>query len=175
MLWPVRRPMHGQVTLYSNGNMVYQADKGFVGIDSLWYEICDNGYLPKCDTGTVIIKVFKDTDCDNIRDLGGTEFFIPEGFSPNGDGIHDFFEILGMEEYPDAEIFIFTRWGSQIFHKKNYGNLQVWGTQKDAWWDGYSYNSLTLGKNTKVPPGNYLYILHLGNGVTYKGTVMVSY
>jgi gliding motility-associated-like protein len=123
----------------------------------------------------VIIEVFKDTDCDNVQDIGGTEFFIPEGFSPNGDGIHDFFEILGMEEYPDAEMYIFTRWGSQIFHKKNYGNLDVWGTQKDAWWDGYSYNSLTLGKNTKVPPGNYLYILHLGNGVTYKGTVMVSY
>jgi hypothetical protein len=62
-----------------------------------------------------------------------------------------------------------------LFEKKNYGNLNVWITDQNALWGGYSENSLTIGKKEKVPPGNYLYILNLGNGKTLKGTVMVSY
>ena len=97
-----------------------------------------------------------------------------EGFSPNGDGIHDFFQVRGIEEYPDATMVVFNRWGSKVFEKEHYGNLNVWGSDQDAWWWGYSQNPLDIG-GSKVPTGNYLYVFTDGKGNTYTGTVMVSY
>ncbi len=47
--------------------------------------------------------------------------FIPNTFSPNGDGQNDFFfPIIGNEEVLDAYMFrIFDRWGSEIFFTKD--------------------------------------------------------
>jgi gliding motility-associated-like protein len=167
-------PANGEIELNANGSFLYVSKAGFVGLDSLIYQICDDGYPSKCDTATVTFNIFKDEDCDGEPDEGPLTFFIPEGFSPNGDGVHDFFQILGIEDYPDAKLYIFNRWGSKLFEKEHYGNLTYWGSPEEAWWWGYSEASLTLGGG-KVPVGNYIYILELGNGTTHTGTVMVSY
>jgi gliding motility-associated-like protein len=49
--------------------------------------------------------------------------YIPNAFSPNGDGINDVFNIVttGVESY---EMQIFNRWGIQVFSSQNY--LQGW-------------------------------------------------
>ena len=167
-------PANGEIELNPNGSFLYVSKSGYVGLDSLIYQICDDGYPSKCDTATVTFNIFKDEDCDGKPDEGPLTFFIPEGFSPNGDGVHDFFQILGIEDYPDAKLYIFNRWGSKLFEKEHYGNLTYWGSPEEAWWWGYSEASLTLGGG-KVPVGNYIYILELGNGTTHTGTVMVSY
>jgi len=101
------------------------------------------------------------------------EIFIPQGFSPNGDGIHDTFKVYNLECYPDNEMAIFNRNGNRVYYRKQY-HLSPW--------DGFSENNWTIGTNkTKVPVGNYLYVLTLysptfsGNKKTFNGTVMVSY
>ena len=96
--------------------------------------------------------------------------FIPEGFSPNDDGWHDYFKINGLGNYPNARIAIYTRQGLKIYEKENYGNRQIWPSEKDAWWDGRHSS-----QDVKVSKGNYIYILELGNNKVYKGTVMVLY
>ena len=107
-----------------------------------------------------------DTDC---------ELFIPEGFSPNGDGIHDFFQIFCIQRYPDAKLMIFNRAGNKLFEKEHYGNLAYWGSDQMAWWWGTSEHNWTIGKGT-LPAGNYVYILQLGvSNEVRTGTVMVSY
>jgi gliding motility-associated-like protein len=168
------QPQHGTFEMFADGSFFYVSNKGFVGIDNFSYQICDDGFPVKCDTATVYFDIFMDENCDGIPDVMGEEFFIPEGFSPNGDGIHDFFQIVGIEDFPDARMMIFNRWGNKLFEKEKYGNLNYWGSHEEAWWWGYSESRLNFG-NSKVPVGNYLYILELGNGKTYKGTVMVSY
>ena len=90
------------------------------------------------------------------------ELGIPEIFSPNNDGIQDYFRIKCIENYPDAKIEIYNRWGNLVFTKEHYGNSSVWG-ETDAWWDGYSDNKLTMGKE-KLPPSTYYYILFLNDG-----------
>ena len=82
--------------------------------------------------------------------------FIPEAFSPNGDGVHDFFQIYCIQQYPDAKLLIFNRAGIKLFEKEHYGNLDFWGTDEAAWWWGYSEHRLTIGKGT-LPAGNYVY------------------
>jgi len=60
------------------------------------------------------------------------EYFVPDGFSPNGDGVNDQFQILEFESNPDllqnSEFTVFDRWGNNVFHEKPFQNN----------WDGTS-------------------------------------
>ncbi|HSO88786.1 MAG TPA: gliding motility-associated C-terminal domain-containing protein, partial [Draconibacterium sp.] len=97
-----------------------------------------------------------------VVDVGKCELLIPQIFSPNDDGIQDFFRIQCIENYPDAKIEIYNRWGNLVYQKENYGNTTVWGNT-DAWWDGYSNNNMRLGKE-KLSSGTYFYILYYNDG-----------
>ncbi|MEM0578674.1 gliding motility-associated C-terminal domain-containing protein, partial [Flavobacterium polysaccharolyticum] len=44
------------------------------------------------------------------------------GFSPNDDGINDFWRIDTIEEYPNNEVYIYNRWGDLVFYTKKYDN-----------------------------------------------------
>ncbi len=122
-----------------------------------------------------------DLDLDGYPEYLDTELscelFIPEGFSPNDDGVHDFFQILCIQKYPNAKLMIFNRNGVKLWEKEHYGNLDVWGTYEDAWWWGTSENILTIGKSGGLPAGNYIYVLILndGLGTVKNGTVMLAY
>jgi len=69
---------------------------------------------------------------------------IPNAFSPNGDGINDPWVIQGIDNYPRAEVFIFNRWGQQLWYSKGYGTP----------WNGF-YNGKPL------PMGTYYYLIKL--------------
>lgn len=103
-----------------------------------------------------------------------TEIAIPEIFSPNGDGIQDYFMISGIEKYPNAKIEIYNRWGNLVFTQEYYGNTSHWGTN-DAWWNGYSNSKWRVG-NGKLPAGTYFYILHLndGSGIRKQGYLFLN-
>ena len=75
---------------------------------------------------------------------------IPNGFSPNGDGTNDVFEIEGIDNYPGNVLFIYNRWGNLVYKKKEYANE----------WDGRSnVNGVMFGE--ELPNGTYYYILDL--------------
>jgi uncharacterized repeat protein (TIGR01451 family)/gliding motility-associated-like protein len=121
------------------------------GSHQFTYSICEVVNPANCDEATVTINVSR--TCEMI---------IPTGFSPNGDGIQEYFRITCIENYPDAAIEIYNRWGNLIFKKENYGNRDKWG-ETDAWWDGRSTHSWNIG-NDKVPTGTYFYVLYLNSG-----------
>ena len=112
----------------------------------------------------------KDGDPTNNNDvtvieIKKIELFIPEGFSPNGDGKYDEFVIKGMQGRK-AKLLIFNRWGSKVYEDE--------GT--DLRWDGKAHFGLVVG-NELVPPSTYYYILQYSDGQkeSMNGFVEVKY
>lgn len=138
-------PMHGTASIdYSDGSIKYLPDRDFNGTDRLRYSICD--LEENCYEAIVTVQV------NNFR------FFIPEAFSPNNDGINDYFEIPGIEYYEGNSIEIFNRWGICVYRAENYGISAL-----PLFWDGKSHASNPFG-NEQLPAGTYFYVLDLGNG-----------
>ncbi len=76
--------------------------------------------------------------------------FIYNGFTPNGDGVNEFFYIDHIERFTNNKVFIYNRWGNIVFETTNYNNLT------NAW-DGRV-------KGTVVPNGTYFYVINLNDG-----------
>jgi gliding motility-associated-like protein len=94
-----------------------------------------------------------DTDNDGKPDyLDFDGIYIPEGFSPNDDGINDKFVIKNIDLFPANKIYIYNRWGNLVYEQEGYNNE----------WDGKPNVSGTLGDD-KLPVGTYYYILELND------------
>ncbi len=92
-----------------------------------------------------------------VRD-GVCELYIPNAFTPNGDGKNDRFKPSGTNQPEEFEMQIFSRWGEQLFKT----NLLAEG------WNGDN-------RGEKLPAGNYIYTISYKNNsnviVYKKGTV----
>jgi len=107
-------------------------------------------------------------------DINNCEVMIPTGFSPNGDGINDLFKIFCMSKFPDAKISVFNDAGQLVFNKSHYGNVDFWGSEVDAWWDG---TDNVRSNGMPLPNGTYIYFLELVEGNKSnirKGTVFIN-
>lgn len=88
--------------------------------------------FPDKDTGSYPVKLLVTTEfgCqDSVTHKvvinGVFEAYIPNTFSPNGDGVNDYFlPILLGQAPPSYELSIFNRWGERIFYTTNY--MQGW-------------------------------------------------
>lgn len=140
-------PRNGYITIDpATYEVIYTPYEDFLGNDYYEYEICDDGYpIPAtCSRATVWITVDYDL---------GEAVQIPDGFSPNGDGVNDYFVIPGIEHFPENEISVYNRWGSLVYNEKGYENL----------WDGKSNNKMALGGALEA--GTYFYVLILASGI----------
>ncbi len=72
---------------------------------------------------------------------------IYEIITPNGDGKNDTWRLRNAELYPNAEIFVYSRWGKLVYHSRNAGDE----------WDG-TFNGKIL------PNDSYHYVIHLNDG-----------
>jgi gliding motility-associated-like protein len=72
---------------------------------------------------------------------------IPNSFSPNWDGIHDYWEIKNLSDYPGSKVEVYNRYGQMVFFSQGYSTP----------WDG-------THKGSQVPFGTYYYIITLNNG-----------
>ncbi len=109
--------------------------------------------------------------CDSVVILtlqsveGNLELSVPEMFTPNGDGVNEFFEIKNLDNYPENRILILNRWGNTLYEASPYLND----------WDGKAHYGVKAG-NGLLPVGTYFYVLNLGDGSpVQKGYIYLSY
>lgn len=95
-------------------------------------------------TDTVLIKVYND-------------LYIPNAFTPDGNGKNDRWEIKALAAYPLAKVFVFNRLGELVFASNG----------ATDYWDG-NY------KGKKSAAGAYVYMIDLkNNSPLIKGEVMI--
>lgn len=79
---------------------------------------------------------------------GFNDIDIPNGFTPNGDGINDKWMLKNLATlFPHCRVTVYNRWGSPVFESRGYTNP----------WDG-TYN----GK--RLPDGTYYCVIEFGDG-----------
>ncbi|MBP8034252.1 MAG: gliding motility-associated C-terminal domain-containing protein [Bacteroidia bacterium] len=84
----------------------------------------------------IVYTVDINADCDVI---------VYNGFTPNGDGVNDFWIIDNIDRFPNNKVYVFNRWGNRLFNTVNYNNV-------DNKWDGKI-------NGRAVSAGTYFYIL----------------
>ena len=82
------------------------------GGGTYWVEVTDEQGCIARDTITLIQQ------CPTV-------FFIPDAFSPNGDGLNDFFQVFA-QDISEMELKIFDRWGGLVYQSSSL----------DETWDG---------------------------------------
>ncbi|MBA4239658.1 MAG: hypothetical protein C0448_02940 [Sphingobacteriaceae bacterium] len=105
-------------------------------------------------TGTTITTIYTVsvvdvngcTNSDTVTVFVYPEIRIPNGFSPNGDGKNDVWEIDFIYQFPDCEVEVYNRWGEQLFYSKGYS---------------VPFNGQYKGKD--LPVGTYYYIINLNH------------
>jgi gliding motility-associated-like protein len=108
---------------------------------------------PISDTEIIVVvtdeKACEARDTMNIRIKEEIDIYIPNVFSPNGDGINDIYTIRGSKKIEYVEsIDIFDRWGENIHHAEHIPFNSI----KTPLWDG-KY------KGKGLLPGVYVYML----------------
>ena len=85
---------------------------------------------------------------DTVRVLVAKKLDVVSGFTPNGDGDNDTWELDFIEKYPSATVDVYNRWGELLFHSED-GYPEPW----DGIYDG-----------KPLPVGTYYYVIDLKDG-----------
>lgn len=107
-------------------------------------DVYSDNLLPDVNLENNTARAFTRPDCLKI----------PEGFSPNNDGINDTFVIECMELYPESELRIFNRYGTMLYEATGYLND----------WDGKPTRGLLHDAGQILPVGTYFWVLDLNDG-----------
>ncbi|MGY3053687.1 gliding motility-associated-like protein [Pedobacter sp. UYEF25] len=86
--------------------------------------------------------------------VSGKDLFIPNLFTPNGDGINDVFEIRGLDLFYSNDLVIVNRWGNEVYKANNYQNN----------WSGNGLNE-----------GTYFYKLSVRETAESEPTIFTGY
>lgn len=101
---------------------------------------------------------YSDSDCYGDMRLGRI-FTIINAFTPNGDGLNDYWKLSGLDVFPEnSTLQIFDRYGNLVYQ-------QISNTE--FVWDG-QFNSRNLGTDS------YWYVIKAADGRTYKGWILLK-
>jgi len=152
-------PLVNDVGLCTPGNALVQVQNVVAGYN---YRLYDSGTstTPIDEQTNGVFKITVNTNttyfvsqftgtCESSRTkvnvtVGLSGVNIANAITPNGDGINDYWQITGIDNYPAALVQIFNRYGQKLFESKGY-SIPFDGTYKGQ----------------KLPSGVYYYIINL--------------
>lgn len=146
------------ILLYSGASILLHAGGGYV--EYLWSNTSTDSIISVDTGGDYWVKV-KDVRCCYNADtvyVNLFKYYVPNAFTPNGDGTNDVFKVIGKYKNIALEFYVYNRWGQLVFTS----------TSLTDGWDG------TFGGQPS-PPDTYVWIANikfLGNDITTKGDVV---
>ena len=110
---------------------------------------------------TYVLNVFSKKGCKTATDSVNVkvyqQLYVPNAFTPNGDGKNDTWVIETLQAYPGAVVTVFDRYGEKVFDNNG----------KNTWWDG-------TFKGKQQDAGAYVYVIDLKNNTpVIKGVVYI--
>jgi len=122
-----------------------------------WEDGSTNQFRNVIDEGIYIVEVMDENNCFGMDSIQftlqcPTEIYVPNAFSPNGDGNNDEFRVFG-DDVISMQLIIFDRWGNELFVTEDL----------ESSWDG-NFN----GSQSEV--GLYTWMVHL-EGFAEDGSV----
>jgi gliding motility-associated-like protein len=132
---------------------------------------CPNPVLKAADDISIICRAVNRYGCISVDTLNiktfcaGSQVFIPNAFSPDGDGINDVLMIQGKGVKVIKSFRIFNRWGEMVFEKANFQPGDP----------AYAWDGKVRGK--PAPPDVFVYICEVvcDKGVLsfFKGNITI--
>lgn len=112
-----------------------------------------NPYASPVQTTTYTLTLTNQlTGCSNsdnvVVNITGDGFY--NGLSPNNDGVNDYWKIPALNKYPDNEVTVVNRYGSEVWKASDYDNNNVKFTGANL--DGDA-----------LPDGTYYYMIRYNN------------
>lgn len=147
---PLAKALDGQlsgsaaITAITGGKrpFTFQVDQGSWGSDTVFTQLSGGQH-------TLLVKDQQGCTASMTFTVGALqEIEIPNGFTPNGDGLNDLWVLKNLSAlYPQCRVMVYNRWGVEVFRSAGYPKE----------WDGTLH-----GK--PLPDGTYYCIIELGNG-----------
>lgn len=141
------------------------------GVSPYIYEVSGQprGYdnvVKQLDAGEYNYRVYDQHNCyvqgeaTIIKEYRDCAVFMPNAFSPNGDGQNDIFRAKVHDAVTDFRMAVYGRWGQLVFESRN----------PDTGWDGQE-------KGAGVPAGSYLWVVTYTDSkqqaIQQKGTLVL--
>ena len=131
-------PTNGDAFVKEDNTILYRPRVRFIGTDYFVYKLCAP-YSQSCTTATVTVKVTHKVVPDNAM-------------SANGDDKNDYFHIVGIENYPDNQVTIYSRNGKKVFTISHYDNRQ-------RAFKGIVEGEVSLSNTAYLPQDTYFYLI----------------
>jgi gliding motility-associated-like protein len=136
---------------------------GSGAVDYIWApsNSLSNGYTQTTTADPLVTTLYTlygmdangcvDWDTVTVSVIPSSELVFYNTFSPNNDGVNDFFYIGNASKYPKCKLEVFTRTGQLVYSKTGYDNS----------WDGTNYGD-------KLPEATYYYVFDPGDDTPKK-------
>ena len=131
-------PMNGDAFVKEDNTILYRPRTRFIGTDYFVYALCTPS-SQSCTTATVTVKVTHRVVPDNAM-------------SANGDDKNDYFHIVGIENYPDNQVTIYSHSGEKVFTISHYNNRQ-------RVFKGIVEGNVSLPNAAHLPQDTYFYLI----------------
>jgi len=145
----LNRTVQFKNTSLGASSILWNFDDGLVTEEEWFSHTFEDTYEDKPSIYQVTLFVENEDGCvDQVTVPITVEFestfYVPNAFTPDGDGLNDLFGPVGEISVDNYQMFIYDRWGNQIFESRSLAEM----------WNGRVNNT-----SNKVPIGVYAYVI----------------
>ncbi|GAA5042243.1 hypothetical protein GCM10011506_44470 [Marivirga lumbricoides] len=157
----------GTDTAISKGFNVQLSAKG--GVDYRWEPITglsnsniSNPIASPLETTTYTVTVTDENGCNSSDEVtvfveNDYRVYVSNVLTPDGNGVNDTWIIKNIENFGECNVYVFDRWGEEVYSKKAYKND----------WNGFRGTDI-------LPDGTYYYLITFeDSNKQYKGALTI--